>query len=434
VWGNSEFAEPSSSYNQTVQPVQSDPTDDPLVYIPINKNYIPYLVGAAQQLLLQAAYPDTLTDDELNLVQARWMTAISIIGTALGAATEAPGIGCGEGDCMACCLRFQNGVLQCYSCGVWTAVPGQPATGLIQPGQPGAGTPQPAPGGGCQTYNATMNGNSQWLLPCQVNTGDTITLTQYSGACNPPSESTWYCPTGGQFVAGVDVGGEHTVSTDPLNTAPHMSLIVQLGSSWYEMVGGAVTVPAGVVNARPVIQLNINSLSGIFGQETFEVQVCNNQTGQTVLDLSFSNGPQGWILGTDGHGQPWGIWNGAAFAGNLAQHYNGDSTYYNQVNIQFTFSRAVTLLAVEVDTQFVKGSDASGAACQVQFYTGAGAPNLLINESSHPTGSYASLWSGSHAATVVNAVALSADGASSGITPGSALITRVKMTIQGIYP
>src|SRR5271166_2490717 len=82
MFADSPFANPTSSENQPVQPVQVDPFEQPMVPLQINKTYIPYILGAIEQLFLQAAYADDITPDDLNLVQARWMTARAMFAEA----------------------------------------------------------------------------------------------------------------------------------------------------------------------------------------------------------------------------------------------------------------------------------------------------------------------------------------------------------------
>jgi hypothetical protein len=72
---------PTSSFNQPIPPVSADPTDDPQVPFKLNQSYIPYLLAMMEQGMLQGAYGD-ISEDDLNLVQARWMTARSIVASA----------------------------------------------------------------------------------------------------------------------------------------------------------------------------------------------------------------------------------------------------------------------------------------------------------------------------------------------------------------
>lgn len=304
MWGDSVFAEPTSSYNQPVPPVQTDPDADPIVLIPLNKSYIPYLMGAAQQLLLQAAYPQDITPDQLNLVQARWMDAINAIGNATAAPIEAPGLGCCEGDNMGCCLRFQNGVLQMYCCGTWQDVPGQPPGGINQPGQPGAGTPQPSPGGGQECYQAVNQPASNgWFLPTTVSTGDVLALSGATGAANDSFNALWYCPDGGQFFLGQNVGYPVMNGADPAPLLAHLRLLYVIEGSYYDAMNGPFTVPSGISGAAVLVVPNSADPTSLQGSYSYQVCVTNNATASWTHTFDFTVSPgifANALPGTDG--------------------------------------------------------------------------------------------------------------------------------------
>lgn len=200
--------------------------------------------------------------------------------------------------CMGCCMRIENGILQSKDeCGDWQDVPGQPPGGIFGGPQPGQGAPQPTPGGGCVTQHAVLDAKGNWLLPNLVNAGDTITLSNGNGAANDTAFSidNWYCPTGFRFLGGFCLNQIATSGSDPVPSAPHMSVIVNISGTFYAIPFDApFTVPSGVVNAQPTFQANDSALNDNMGTWTFDVQVCNNQAAAWHHEINLATNPLMW--------------------------------------------------------------------------------------------------------------------------------------------
>jgi hypothetical protein len=303
------------SFSIPVAPPGVDPTAGPLVYVGINCAWLPYITGALTQLLLQSTW-DVATLAELELVRGQATDLMNLFNCAVLPTLEelCQSAGGGEGD-MGCCLRFVDGKLQELVCGVWTDVAGQEGLSLSSPPQPGGGTPQPAPGGGCQAYPGEMSADDIWAIPTPLSTGDVVTITQTGGASNDSTLPTpfWFCPDGQLFFGGGCVGGGGTSVTDPVPTALHQSLIINIGGNYYDLMSGPFTVPAGISNAQASIQVNTDVLSNMHGTLTFTVQVCNNQAEAwtSTLDLTV-NSFSDFITGafapwTPGAGYPGGV-------------------------------------------------------------------------------------------------------------------------------
>jgi len=219
-------------------------------------------------------------------------------------------------------LRFQNGKLQGFCCGQWVDIDGQ--TDLPPGGgdQPGSGTDQPGPGE-CSTYHGKMQANNKWYLPTVLSTGDTVSLTNVSGAGNDGTLSPWHCPNGNTFFAGACIGGTRGFDgSDPDSSGHHMEIVLNIGGTWYEPLDGIVTVPGGVVNAESFIQVNDSNISDNAGSYTFDVEVCNNQAATWSHTLDFELGLHGFTLRPDaswvpdtagaGAGGTVTVWRGAA--------------------------------------------------------------------------------------------------------------------------
>jgi len=209
-------------------------------------------------------------------------------------------------------LRWNNGKLQGLCCGEWTDIPGQGDSTLGGSGQPGEGAHQPGYGE-TECYNGTLAGTGLWHLPTVVNSGDTIEVTEYSGAWHDGAFTVWRCPNGYIDFAGGCVPSTATESGDPLPSDPHMSLIAEIQGTFYPVLtGGVFTVPGGVSNAEVTFQANDSVLSDNAGEIAFTVCVENNQSAGwehtfdfLASDCGFVSNPINRAVWTAGQG--WGI-------------------------------------------------------------------------------------------------------------------------------
>lgn len=291
----SPFAVPIGSFQTPVQPPSTDPSEGPLFYIPVNCDWMPYVAGALQQLLLQTTWAGT--PDEIALAQNRAFNIIAQFNCMTAKqlnqlCPDTPGEGCD--DCMGCCVRFQNGVLQTLDCGVWVDVPGQPEGGIGGPTQPGPGAPQ-APAGGCVTYHAAVDARGSWLMPTLVNTGDILTPSAWQGATTDVGPvGRWNCYTGLQFALGTCQGSP---IIDGSAYAPSLPIGIPLflvGGVYYD-ARVPLTVPGSIVNAPLAVLINYAPGGDYHGNMTLDIEFCNNQavTFTHVFDFTLSDG--GWV-------------------------------------------------------------------------------------------------------------------------------------------
>jgi len=153
-------------------------------------------------------------------------------------------------------------------------------SGVAQPtsptGQPGVGE--------CQTYDAVLQGNGQWLLPVQVSSGYTIQVLGLTGAWTDGS-GVWFCPDGQHYILGGCAGLQGFSGTDPLPSAYHGSLIAQIGASFYNPLTGTFTVPSGITDENMIFQFNDSDITNNGGSISFQVKVCNSTTSSASLSL-----------------------------------------------------------------------------------------------------------------------------------------------------
>lgn len=167
--------------------------------------------------------------------------------------------------------------------------------------QPGSGnSPQPPKPGGSQEYCYKLNANSALLIPVAINAGDTIQITSQSGAGWDGGELSlvpfpiWRCPDGQQFFAGQCVGNQVTDSGDPLPTSKHMAIIARIGSNFYDLQSGPLTVPSGIANQQFSIQVNDSALDNNQGSYDVCIKVTNNAAATWCHDLDFALNPYGF--------------------------------------------------------------------------------------------------------------------------------------------
>ena len=151
---------------------------------------------------------------------------------------------------------------------------GQPTTGGA--GQPAAGA--------CVTYDAVLQGNGKWLVPIQVSAGNTIAVTQIDGGWNDGTAG-WFCGTGHDYVLGLCDPSAGYNGADPLPTAYHMAIVVDINGTFYDPTVGPITVPNGVTTVNAVFQANDSSLSDNAGSVKFHVEVCN----LSVTEVTFTS-------------------------------------------------------------------------------------------------------------------------------------------------
>lgn len=263
-----------------------------------------FYIAAFQGLLIELTYSKNWQRDPFNTAAAVsriWQAALASVlcddcgDTVLLEELEYQMSVCEQ-------LRFFNGKLEGFCCGEWIEIAGQ--TGIPNGGgsQPGDGTEQPE-AGECLSYHAQMPANNKWYLPTIVSTGDVITLSNVEGAGNDGTLAPWHCPNGDTFFAGACIGGTGgPAGGDPLGSANHMEIVMNVAGTWYRPLPGPFTVPGGVTNAQVYFQVNDSAVSDNAGSYTFDVEVCNNETPEFVhvFDFLLTNG--GFVNGGAGTG------------------------------------------------------------------------------------------------------------------------------------
>jgi len=285
---------PSTPYQAIPEPLPPPPSQNVGEFcFVVDGKWIPYLVAAVKVLAIDRTWltqSRRATDEARNLMFAI-MDAAPCKVSALGV-TEMD-------DDMGCCLRWSDGVLEMLSCGEWVPVPGTPGgtpgpAGVTIP--TGEGVPE---AGECREYNLLLQAYTFTLLPVPVSSGDTVTVSEFKGAWSDsfpdPLTAFWYCLTGNIFALGFCSGAQHTESGDPLNTAPHMGLIAEIGgiAQYFDcsVDGITFTVPPGVTDEQVLFMANDSTPADNQGGVSFHVKVCKANVLPLTIAYAYGTGP-----------------------------------------------------------------------------------------------------------------------------------------------
>lgn len=169
------------------------------------------------------------------------------------------------------------------------------------PGQPGPGGDGPTPGES-QEYCTQLAGNSVFLVPVGINTGDIITVTNVSGGWSDgsiPFAPPWNCPNGQAYEFGGCAGGTSTSGSDPLPTAPHMKLLMSVDGVLHEY-DETVTVPSGVTNGQLQFFANDDNITDNLGSVKFCVQIKNGNQATFTHHFDFRESTHGFVAADNG--------------------------------------------------------------------------------------------------------------------------------------
>jgi hypothetical protein len=419
------------SFQQPVPVPVPAPDEGSQVCIQFGAAWLPYVLGCLLQLTMNTTWA-VASDAELEAALQQANRLIYLFQNPVQCGCEQGSFApeeC-EDDCMGCCLRFQNGVLQQYSCGQWVDVPGQAPGGVNQPGQPGAGSPVPAPGG-CAQYNANMHGNSLWLLPVLVATGDTIQISDAIGA-TAETAFPWRCPDGFLYAEGACFEVAFTDPSAPMPSVQYGKLIAKIGSTFYDVYGpGPFTVPGGISNAQVLFQFNYENISGASGDVTFTATVCNNQTATWTCDQNLATQSGDWQLALNGSG-----YSGEWLLGSGWQTNDLTNAPNHSREIYLSKSGAVHLTRVQVYLDWTPGLDMSSGNIAFELRTNAVTLISLTRATMPGSGPGLLIDTGTISADMTQLfLDVIADLENTG-TPldGSALVTRIILSGSGPNP
>ena len=266
---------PKYPYQPFDDPIPAPPDDRGALCFQLDAKWKPYLVGLLKTLLI-----DRTWESDADRATGEASLLLEHVLTADFCPVVMPGIE--MEDCMGCCIRVQDGVLQVFSCGEWSDVPGgniaQIATGTSQPAQ---GAPQPA-AGDCEQFIGKVLFFGRWLLPVPVDAGDTIRVTNAFGATTDYLQDgpRWNCGDGNEFIAGGCLNGSAGFNGgDPYPAAHHGNLIGTDGTNFYDFGEAAnsqvveITIPSGISGANFAMLINAEGPAGA-GDLSFDIRIC----------------------------------------------------------------------------------------------------------------------------------------------------------------
>lgn len=307
----SVFATPRGSFNVPVPAPGQDPGACPLVTVTFSEAWLPYVLGALDQLVLQATWQgddDTQTTAQQQAMYLKSLFALAPV-TSCNPPQEPQQNCCDGDDDMGCCFRIQDNKLQQFCCGDWQTVLD---LNTLSGGQPGPQPDSPQPGGPAVSTCYTLSGPGTAFLPWKVSTGDTLLLSNPSGAVNDQVEHPWRGPSGQSFVNNQYVQFSEVLnSTDRLPTAHHETVIISFdaGATWHNLWNGDVfgvpqiyTVPSGVSGVQPLIAVNVPSGTILAGSYGFCVAVTNNGPSSWHHHLDYTTSSWGFADASTGGG------------------------------------------------------------------------------------------------------------------------------------
>lgn len=307
MYPDSAYAVPIGSFRVPVVVPDTDPDAAPLVTVCFNAAWLPYVLGCLKQLMLQATW-QTTDPAVINLVQERAATLMYLFIKGCNLPESgAPGGGPDGEDGMwrqdpdnPCLLQFSADG-QCW-CTVFDASKCNP-----NPTQPSGGSNRPQPG---QSFSDcySLQANGVLNLPYPVYPGDTVEITSADGAgSDAPGLANWFCPNGTPYVFGQCEGFGGPLSGDPAPSVDHMRLIFNVGGSYSDGMGGAITI-GGSGPQSVGIQVNDADISNNPGSYKVCVKVTNNQetTWSHTWDFTLTPGP--WINVTPFGTPSIGVW------------------------------------------------------------------------------------------------------------------------------
>jgi hypothetical protein len=304
---------------------------------------------------------------------------------------------------------------------------------LDQSRQRGAGEGPHTPGEGQSVQDCyQVQANQQYVLPFSVSPGDKIEIISASGAGYDGSGSqVWNCPDGHVFFGGACVGVTRTDGGDPVPAAPHMSLVFQVGSSFYAGMSGPITI-GGTGLQQVAIQVNDSAIGNNSGSYTVCVKwtSANSTTWEHTFDLQSDIGP--WVNYT-GDSPDTAQWTPGQGILCIPFTYVPNGNTYSGVQAQTTFpSRTITGVQLYFDR--TPGNN-SGGMSEVWFgvYTDIATLYTITPATEDPSG-YAIQrgWSGSAVATKLIIEML--DTVVHGTPTGSGRLYKVVVTGLGTDP
>jgi hypothetical protein len=427
----SAFAVPVGSFQQPVNPPAVDADAPQLVYVGLNCDWLPYITGALTQLLLQSTW--IVSDPaQLQLVQDRVFNLIALFNCKeLPTLEQLCGSTVAGGDMGCCCIRFENGKFQTLDCGVWTDIPGQPDAGFGPiNGQPGAGAPQPIPGE-CREFAATLPASGSYMVPVPLNTGDTVEISNVDGATND-NTITWWLQDGQIYFAGEAQGPIVFVPGDPV-TAPHASIIGSWdgGTTFFGVGTSLFTVPGGISNGTLTLWVNFPMNIPRYGQYTFLVSVCNNQTPPWCRTRDFLVGTGPWGQYSDGLFTNVGTWTNAQ--GWVGEQDAAAGFFYVLAATEMTLPGSFDLTSIDMTFDLVPGHNDSAGNPGIQiFVDNTAVASIAWNAETSGTTQHLT-WTGTLTATTNIKLFLGISNVNGGpYDGGSGAITSVEVCGTGV--
>jgi len=219
-----------------------------------------------------------------------------------------------------------------------------------------------------------------------------------SGAWNDGTLG-WNCVNGFTYALGLCASAESPEGSDPLQTANHMRLIVNIDGEWFDAYNQLIAVPGGVSDGQVYFQANDSDLTDNSGTVSFHVKICRFAVAAEPITISYESGTGVTVLDTSEGQTEWII---SMTATPFTDGYSVHCTFSE--NVKFTVQSAsgfvhvaypgCTVFAIEN----VDGGTVETLACATQFQPTEFTPantvdNVLIGTGASGGGFTAAPWS-----------------------------------------
>jgi len=330
-------------YPHPVVPPSSDIQDAPLVSLCLNEEWMGYVLGCLKTL----ARPETWDTDSdgINSAVEQAMRLSFLLEDGCMTTEQFRQ----QDDCLL--QRSVDGgvtwdtLFDASSC----------IDALIKQGRLGFGggsiLQSPGVHGACSTFLFSFAVNYRWVSGAFVTTGDVISVFNAEGGTWDDVENvaTLHCQDGQFGVSGICLGiDDPGLSGDPMPSVNHDRLILQLGSSFFDILSGPVTVPSGFeAGTAAILRVNNADTEFIWGDMFGNIEIC---VAGWTHHFSGSDLHTNFHLYNDGTYGDRGAWSGSQYDSVIDPLESPDEWLYLYIN-----PPASTYLSYEVDASSIFG-------------------------------------------------------------------------------
>lgn len=143
--------------------------------------------------------------------------------------------------------------------------------------------------GDCREWDVSLRANDKWLIPVSLNSGDTVEITNVSGAWNSGG-LIWNCPNGQLYALGECSGSGSLDAGNPAPLELTMALLLNIDDTFFLAYNNTVAVPDDTSDVQCWFQANDANIYDNSGTITFHVKVCSLATVPETITITYDSG------------------------------------------------------------------------------------------------------------------------------------------------